>query len=204
MTPEIAIIQNRLYGLRGYFITGAVCLVVGLLAGIAIGWKLYHPTQVIETAKPAIVLDKGVVALERKPDQPPPPELKKAARQLKGTLERTATVKLQPKPKVNAPEGCSCEEITVDVGTIDEGDGKRTVVHADNATIVGGTDNPLVPYTASREQNWEVGAVVPLEYPEGVGAYVSRKLGPFSVGLQAAQPSAQEGWTAMATVGIRF
>jgi hypothetical protein len=50
----------------------------------------------------------------------------------------------------------------------------------------------------------EVGAIVPVENPEGVGAYVSRKVGPFSVGIQAAKPYAEEGYTAMATVGIRF
>jgi hypothetical protein len=36
VTPEIYNIQNRLYGIRGYLITGAVCLVVG----ITLAWPL--------------------------------------------------------------------------------------------------------------------------------------------------------------------
>lgn len=194
--------------LRSYIIVGASCLVIGILIGLAIGWKLYRPTQIIETpAAEERLEDLNVIVLQRLPENVAPPiskETKKAAKKIGGKLERVQTIKIQPKPTEGAPAGCECEEIKLEIGTVDTGDGKRTVVHTDNATITGGTDIPLEPYTVAKETKWEVGAIVPVENPEGVGAYVSRKLGPFSLGIQAAKPYAEESYTAMATVGIRF
>ena len=189
---------------RSHLITGAVCLVVGILIGLALGWKFYRPVQIVETAKPEVIILEDVVVLERKPEQAPPPKIEKAAKKLGGKLERTATVRIQPQPTPASPADCECEEVKLDVGLVDEGDGKRIVVHTDDATILGGTDNPLEPYNAVKDLKWEVGAIVPVENPEGVGAYVSRKVGPFSVGIQASKPFKEEGYTAMATFGIRF
>ena len=190
--------------LRIAAITGLICFVLGTGTGLAIGWKLYHPEQVLETYKPAIVTDSGAVVLERKPDQPIPPEIKKAAKEVGGKVTRTSTVKLQPHPSKDSPVGCKCDPITVDIGTVDQGDGIRTVVTTDDAEIVGGTDNPLEPYTVAKETKWEVGLIVPAENYEGIGGYVSRKVGPFSVGVQAAKPYSDQPYTAMLTVGIRF
>ena len=184
--------------------TGIIGLVIGAAGGLALGWKLYHPEQVVETNKPELRLDDDIIVLQRLPDQPVAPELKKAAKKIDGTLKRTATVKLQPRPKATSPANCECEPIILDIGTVDEGNGLRTVVHTDDATILGGTDNPLEPYRVAKETKWEVGAIVPLENPEGVGPYVSRKVGPFSVGIQIAKPYVEESYTAMATIGIRF
>ena len=193
---------------RSHIIVGLSCLVAGILIGLALGWKLYKPDMIMEAPAPEQRLEElNVVVLQRLPENVAPPisnEIQKAAKKVSGKLERVQTVTLQPKPKAGTPEGCECEEIKVEVGTVDTGDGKRAVVHTDDATVIGGTDIPLEPYQAERKFNWEVGAIVPLENPKGVGPYVSRKVGPFSVGLQATQPSQEEGWTAMATVGIRF
>lgn len=193
---------------RSHIIVGIVCLAAGILIGLSIGWKLYKPTEIIETAAPEQVLeDLNVVVLQRLPENiapSPPKELKKAARKIGGKLERTATVIIQPKVAEGSPAECECEEVKVDIGLVDQGDGKRIITHTEDGTILGGSDTPLEPYTAQKELKWEVGAVVPLENPEGVGAYASRKIGPFSLGIQAMQPSSEDGWTAMATVGIRF
>lgn len=193
---------------RSHVIVGAICLTIGILIGLAIGYKFYRPVQIIEMPQPEQVLeDLNVTVLQRLPENVAPPvskEVKQAAKKVGGKLERVQVITLQPKPVEGAPAECECEEIQLEVGTVDTGDGKRAVVHTDDATITGGTDIPLEPYTATRELKWEVGAVIPVENPEGVGPYVSRKIGPFSLGLQATQPSSEEGWTAMATVGIRF
>lgn len=193
---------------RSHVIVGLVCLLIGGAGGLAMGWKLYHTEQVIETPKAEQRLeDLNVVVLQRLPENIAPsisPEIKKAAKKVGGKLERAATVTVQPKVSESSPDNCKCDPVTVDIGLVDQGDGKRIVTHTDNGIIIGGTDVPLEPYTVSKETKWEVGLVMPVENYEGTGGYVSRKLGPFSVGVQVAKPYADESYTAMATVGIRF
>jgi hypothetical protein len=184
-------------------VSGLFGLALGLLFGIGIGWKLYHPEQMAETYKPAIVLKNEAVALERKPDQPPPAQIKVAAKELGGKLTRTATVVLQPKPSINTAGECKCDEITVDVGLVDEGNGNRVVVHTDDATVVGGTDNPLEPYAVAKKMTWEIGVIAPVDYVKGVGPTVARHIGPFKVGL-AAMRDREDGWTGMVTASISF
>jgi hypothetical protein len=209
MTPEIYNIQNRLYGIRGYLITGTVCLVVGILIGLAIGWKLYKPTEIIETAAPEQVLeDLNVIVLQRLPENVAPPvpkEIKKAVKKIGGKLERAGSITVQPEPTPESPVDCECEEVKIDFGLVDIVDGKRVIATTEGgAKIIGGYDIPLEPYTVPKETKWEAGLVVPVENPEGVGGYISRKLGPFSVGLQVAKPYVDENYTAMATIGMRF
>jgi hypothetical protein len=125
-------------------------LVIGAAGGLALGWKLYHPEQVVETAKPELRLDDDVIILQRLPDQPMAPELKKAAKKIGGKLERTTTVKLQPKPKASAPAGCECEEITLNIGSVDQGDGKRTVVNTVWRKKRSGRSVPLYPWRTQK------------------------------------------------------
>jgi hypothetical protein len=200
--------MNSFAQLRSHIIVGTICLVLGIAIGLAIGWKFYKPVQIIETAEPEQILeDLNVVVLQRLPENAAPPipkTVKKAAKKIGGKLERAGGVTIQPEPTPESPPDCKCEEVKIDFGLVDTGTGKRVVATAEGGKIIGGYDIPLEPYKVNKESKWEVGAVVPLENYEGVGPYVSRKVGPFSVGMQAMQPSQEEGWTAMATVGIRF
>jgi hypothetical protein len=193
---------------RSHIIIGVVCLLLGIGIGLAIGWKLYKPTQIIETAQPEQVLEEiGVTVLQRLPETeapPPPKPLQKAAKKVGGKLERTAHIVIQPEPTEDSPPDCKCKEVKVDVGVVDQGNGKRIIAYAEDGTILAGRDIPLEPYTAVKETKWEVGLVVPVENPQGIGGYVSRKVGPFSVGLQIAKPFPDDNYTAMATVGLRF
>jgi hypothetical protein len=193
---------------RSHFIVGAVCLVIGIGIGLAIGWKLYKPTEILETAAPEQVLeDINVIVLERLPENVAPPvpkKLQKAAKKIGGKLERAGEVVVKPEPTPESAPDCECEEVKIDFGLVDTGTGKRVVATAEGGKIIGGYDIPLEPYIQNKESKWEVGAVVPIENYEGIGPYVSRKIGPLSVGIQAMQPSQEEGWTAMATVGVRF
>lgn len=193
---------------RSHIIVGVTCLAAGILIGLAIGWKLYKPTTIVEAAAPEQVLeDLNVIVLQRLPENVAPPvpkTIKKAAKKIGGKLERAGGITVQPKPTPESPAECECEEVKIDFGLVDTGNGKRVVATAEGGKIIGGYDIPLEPYTENKESKWEVGAVVPVENYEGIGPYVSRKMGPFSVGIQAMQPSSEEGWTAMATVGIRF
>ena len=200
--------EGRMSSFRSHAIVGVVCLATGIAIGLGIGWKLYKPQQIIETAEPEQVLeDLNVVVLQRLPENVAPPvpkEIKKAAKKINGKLERAGGVTVKPEPTPESPPECECEEVKVDFGLVDTGTGKRVVATAEGGKIIGGYDIPLEPYVKNVETKWEAGLVVPVENPEGVGGYVSRKVGPFSVGLQVAKPYAEENYTAMATVGIRF
>ena len=193
---------------RSHIIVGLVCLLIGGAGGLALGWKLYHPEQIIETAEPEQVLeDLNVVVLQRLPENVAPPipkTIKKAAKKVGGKLERAGGVTVKPEPTPESPVDCECEDVKIDFGLVDTGTGKRVVATAEGGKIIGGYDIPLEPYTVPKETKWEVGLIVPVENYEGIGGYVNRKLGPFSVGVQVAKPYADESYTAMATVGIRF
>ena len=188
--------------IRNGTLTGLFGLVVGILVGISIGWKLYAPEQVVEGYAPQEVVLDDIIVLERKP-MPPPPELVKAAKKVDGKLERAATMKLQPKPKAGSPDGCECQEITLDIGTVDQEDGKRTLVSTDDAIVLGGVDIPLEPYTVERKDTWEVGVIAPVDYVEGVGPTVARRIGPFKLGV-AAMRDREDGWTGMVSASISF
>ena len=193
---------------RSHLIVGAICLAIGIAIGLGIGWKLYHPEQIIETAEPEQVLeDLNVVVLQRLPENIAPPiptPIKKAAKKVGGKLERAGGITVQPEPTPESPPECECEDVKIDFGLVDTGTGKRVVATAEGGKIIGGYDIPLEPYTVAKETKWEVGLVVPVENYEGIGGYVSRKVGPFSVGIQVAKPYTDESYTAMATVGVRF
>jgi hypothetical protein len=193
---------------RSHIIVGLICFAIGGAGGLALGWKLYHPTEVIEApASEQTLEDLNVIVLQRLPENVAPPiskEIKKAAKKIDGKLERAGGVIVKPEPTPESPVDCECEEVKIDFGLVDTGTGKRVVATAEGGKIIGGYDIPLEPYIVPKETKWEVGLVVPIENYEGAGGYVNRKLGPFSVGVQVAKPYADESYTAMATVGIRF
>lgn len=176
---------------------------VGVLVGIAIGWWLYHPARVVESYKPAVVLSNEAVALERKPDLPPPAPIKQAAKELGGKLVRAGTVVVKPTPVADSSPGCTCKELTLDYGVVDEGNGSRLVFHTDDGTIIGGTDSPLVPYVKAERAKWEMGVIVPIDNPKGVGPSVARHIGPITLGIAAAKTK-QGGWTGFATATLSW
>lgn len=181
----------------------SLTLLIGILIGIGIGWKLYHPEPIIESYKPEVRTSNGTVALERKAELPPPEPIKVAAKEVGGELKRAGTVVLQPKPTEDSSPECKCEEITLDFGTVDQGDGERVIFHTEDAEILGGVDSPQVPYMKYDEPKWDVGVMIPFDNPKGIGPAVSKKMGAFKVGIAAAKPR-QGGWTAFATVQISF
>jgi hypothetical protein len=212
MTPEQAYLQARADAAfdtyRSHAIVGVICLIVGIAIGLAIGWKLYKPSEIIETAAPEQVLeDLNVIVLQRLPEPQAPPipkVIKQAAKKVGGKLERAGGVTVKPETTPESPAECECEEVKIDFGLVDTGNGKRVVATAEGGKIIGGYDIPLEPYVENKESKWEVGAIVPVENYKGAGPYVARKIGPFSVGIQVAKPYVDESYTAMATVGVRF
>lgn len=191
MTPKIPYLSH--------IITGVICLLIGIF----IGYKLNAPVAMPETKAPEIRLSDTTTVLERDPGGEVLEDIQIAAKKIGGRVTRTTQVKLKPKPIKNAPEGCECEEIELNVGTVDTGKGTRTVVTTDDAGIVGGVDNPIDPYIYRKDPKWQVGVIVPIDNPSGVGPTVARKVGPFHVGVAAVQ-TRQDGWTGFVTATINF
>lgn len=171
---------------------------LGVLVGMTIQYMLMRPELVVESYKPEVVLSNGAVALERKADLPPPAPIKKAAKELGGKLVRAGTVVIAPEPTPDSPPECKCKEIELNFGVTDEGDGQRVIFETDDGKIVGGFDSPQVPYEKPPSMNWEVGVLVPLDNPKGIGPSISKRMGAFKMGISAAKPK-QGGWTGFAT-----
>lgn len=170
----------------------------GVLVGMTIQYMLARPELVIESYKPEVVLSNEAVALERKADLPPPASIKKAAKELGGKLVRAGTVVIAPEPTPDSPPECKCKEIELNFGVTDEGDGQRVIFETDDGTIAGGFDSPQVLYEIANKPNWEVGVLVPLGNPKGIGPIISKRMGAFKVGIAAAKLK-QSGWTGFAT-----
>lgn len=176
---------------------------VGFVMGALVTWYFYKPTVIIETPAPAVQVTPDTAVIERKVDVPVPVETKKAAKAVGGKVVRTTHVTLQPKPVEGAPEGCECEKIDLDLGLIDTGDGYRTSLTTDDAKVLEAWDSANQPYSIPKVQKWDIGVVVPLDNPKGIGPSVTRHIGPFRLGLAAAKMK-DTGWAGLASVTYSF
>jgi hypothetical protein len=181
----------------------AITLAIGILIGLGVGYKLYSPDHVTETYKPQVVTENGAVALERIPDLPPPEPIKEAAKELGGKLVRAGTVIIQPKPTEDSPPECKCKEVELNFGVVEQNDGNRILFETDDGLITGGTDSPLVEAIRPKQLTWDVGVIVPIDNPKGIGPSISKRMGNFKVGVAAAKPK-QGGWTGFVTASISF
>ena len=175
---------------------------LGVLVGMTIQYMLTRPELVVESYKPEVVLSNGAVALERKADLPPPAPIKSAAKELGGKLVRAGTVVIAPEPSPDSPAECKCNETQLDFGITDEGNGQRVVFETDDGKIIGGFDSPQIPYEKAHT-TWDVGVLVPVENPKGVGPSIAKRMGAFKLGIAAAKTK-QGGWTGFATVTYGF
>jgi hypothetical protein len=201
-------------------IAAAACL----LAGLLLGWWIWHPRAIFEPAAPAEFLPSGGQVLERDPGAAAPADVSTAARELGGTLERSISVTVQPNPMptpapptslpshppgnaedVAAPAaGCSCAPVTVDLGLVRMPDRTRRVVATSrDGEILGGLDVPidLAPARATR---WAAGVTVAFTNTgqRHYGGFVDRDLGPLRLGVEVGQ---RDGGAAVSLrAGIRF
>lgn len=178
--------------LRNWKVPAATAL-VGLAVGFFIGARSYQPQEVVESYKPTQTLSNNVVAVERKPELPPPEPIKQATKELKGELVRMGNIVIEPtKPLIN-----------IDWGLVSQKDGQRFILHTDDGEVIGGFDSPLIPFKHYPQRKWEVGVLVPIENPKGLGPMVSRKLGRLEIGVAGAKLP-KEGWTTFATASFSW
>lgn len=89
-----------LASLKGYIVTAAVALLVGVGGGIAFGWNHWRPTPIVETPAVSVRQSDSSLVLQRAPDA----HAKPAQVIPKGAMvERVVHVEVQPK----APEPSS-------------------------------------------------------------------------------------------------
>lgn len=199
--------------------TALLLLFAGLLAGLALGWRIYHPVPgQIETPAAAIHQPDGSVALARQPTANPVP----AQLIPPGThVERVVQVTVKPRQRARqsttalppthagpddsvasnpATDGAldapPCPPVTVDLSLVRGKDGSRVVASSPDGDVVGGLDVPAQPLLRDRQPRWAVSFIHSTDHRNGGQLQYQR--GPFVIGA-GAQPG-----TTFVSAGIRF
>jgi hypothetical protein len=158
---------------------------ISALCGVGIGWQASKQKPVQIVSNPAVSIKDGL-RLETKAISP--------SSVPRNTMAK-GQIKVKPKPLPDAPAGCACDEITVEYReAIIDGQPAMEVTSKD-ADVTGGYHAPI-DFKARQERPWAVGITYGTD--RHVGAFISRDLGPFTVGLSADADSAQ------ARIGLRF
>lgn len=209
----------------------AIGAAVGFASALWLGWVLWHHAPVHEGEAIERHLPGGAVLVERDPQAPVPKPVQRAAREARGTLERSTSITVQPEVVQVAPQAgvgesghtagsdagdagsnpaagnrappvCSCGPVTIDLGLVRMPDETRRVVAtATGGVIIGAIDIPIEAARPRAEARWAAG--VSFSQQREVGAWADRAVGPFTLGV-AVEARKREGLTAVARVGIRW
>lgn len=195
----------------------AAVALAGLIAGMGLGWTLWHPKAAKpETYAREVRQQDGSLVLERKPqpDAKPVHQIPEG-----GKVERIVKVVIQPHtttptttptedlgtPTYSGPvslQAAPCPPVHVDLSLVRMQDqSRRVVASSPDGDVVGGVDIPVEPvpqvkqfkWTASVLRSWE-----PSTGRQSWGGMVQRNLGPVALGVGGFQG------TAFASIGIRF
>lgn len=189
--------------------TLAVTLTIGVVIGLALGWKIYRPKKTQEAYAPPIVQKDGSIVIEKNPNAKLEPKqiIPKGA-----VVERVIHVEIEPLPMLipgsngtdlpAQPLSSPCSEVTLDMTIVRMENGRRVIVSSPNGRILKAID---VPYDSRivKDLKWSAGAIVGYK---SIGAYVERDIGPFRLGGEINRISrdrAQE-WDGRLKVGVRF
>lgn len=181
-----------------------VIVLIGLLAGLGIGWILWRPAAPTpELHARAIELKGGGLVLEREPEAPIPAPIKAAVKELGNgaKLERVVRIKVQSKASV--VDSTPCPSVNLDLGIVKmPDDTHRVIATTPDGEIVGGVDIPIQATVPVKSLKWAAGALyAPQE--EAYGAFLDRDVGPLRLGAEVMQ-SRDHGLTGIIRFGIRF
>ena len=183
---------------------GLIAVIIGLIGGFALGWRVYDRHETASAAYSAPVAHKdGSVTLERKPDSLTAPATAipqgdRAVRIIKIRVRDTVRVVIHVRDTdVVCPP---CDEIPLDF-TISTGkDGDHVTAKAPAGVLVTGTDIPISGQIV-RPHPWRVGAALDPFGRRG-GAVVLRDIGPFFLGASAVVGVG--GGSGVVMAGVRF
>jgi hypothetical protein len=194
------------------------------LAAFLLAWWIWHPRPAFEPPAPAKELPGGGLVLERA-IVTPPADVREAAREAGGKLERAVRVIVRPRsvpapapvasetatphtPEVAVPvaaasaPGCQCAPVTVELGLVRMPDRTRRVVATSpDGEILGGLDIPVDMPALARKPRWAAGMTYEPRLRE-FGAFVDRDIGPLRLGV--ALQNRREGAAVVLRAGIRF
>lgn len=198
-------------------------VLLGLIIGLTLGWKLYRPAPTPrEVAASAVRQGDGSLVLERAPESAPGPA--PHALPIGGVEERRVQVivKYRDRPASGpssaagaAPSAshtealpvlsdAACPPLRVDLSLVRMPDkSRRVVASSPDGEVVGGVDVPIEPPRPEpRPIRWIAGGIYD-PANRTAGAFALRALGPFTVGAQVYQ-TRPSGVGAAVMVGVRW
>ena len=175
-------------------------VVVGLGAGMWLGWTINRPQKSLETPAPAVRQQDGSLVLERRPEASPLPKHQLPAG---SKLVRQVSVEVMPRISGSAPEAKeSPRPVTVDLSLVEMPDKtQRVVASSPDGEIVGGVDIPVQPIVLPNDPKWTAALLAGYDIRDTrpvYGAMVSRTAGPFVFQAGAI------GSTVFVGAGVRF
>jgi len=203
----------------------AMGAVLGLVVGLAVGWRFYRSAPApVETPASAVRQADDSLVVARAPDSAPgpAPHLIPAG----GREERRIRIVVKPRPVSGPPSvagsapshestptstgaACppcgpfTCAPVAVDLSLVRMPDQTRRVVASSpDGEVIGGVDIPIERERIRRELRWAAGATYdPAD--RTWGGFLNRDLGPFRLGIEAHQER-PTGAAARVMVGVRW
>lgn len=136
--------------MRAAVVAVLAAALIGVLCGLAAGYKLWHrePVATTETFRPGTRQADGSVDLTRIPTAPkdagpPPHQLPKGAKE---TSRARVKVKPTPKPVEPGQAVCECDPIVIDLSSYTGPGGTGVVASADNGEV-SVADSTYTPMT---------------------------------------------------------
>ncbi|MDM4772752.1 hypothetical protein [Solimonas sp. SE-A11] len=174
-----------------------LALLLGLLAGVFIGWHLHPaPRVVVEDLRPVAAQRQSdgslIAARSAAPATPlePPHALPRGSRE-----ERRIAVTVQPRRE-------DCPPISLDLSLLQLDGGRRVLASSPDGEVIQALDLPLeATLVPPPKRGWAAGASLD-QYAGQPGLWLERDLGRFRVGADlvmdeggALQGRARLGWT---------
>lgn len=172
-------------------IMAVLILLIGIVIGLAIGYRLWHiePSPAAETVAPAVVQSDGSHVLARVPV--PPENLPAAPHKIPAGSreERRISVTVQPEqqPATDTAPACSCDPVTVDLSLIRDKTGRRVVASSPDGEVVSGSDAIVEVARVRPEVPWAVGLGVTADGRYGIRADRDFSWAPLRASLQLQQ-----------------
>lgn len=194
--------QNVLY-------IGLICIIVGLLGGLTLGWKIYdhpHNGKTVEVNADSVRQGDGSLIIKRVVDTiVEPAQIITKNVYVDRVVQVVVVDTTKRTPFLNDKNQYECPPCTTTVDLTLVRDKKtnmaRVIASSPDGTVVSGIDVPMNAPVVSKDHPWSVGVVGSYDVINNtnrVGAYIDRKLGPFRVGAELG------GWKNQAYIGTKL